>query len=315
MARKDLLKDLIAGAGESAAPAPAPRMTRGAIGAVSQSIADLRSRALVDVPADMIDGAGLADRMEPEADLDALAASIRDHGQQVPVMLRHSPNYEGRYEVVYGRRRVAVLRRLGLPVRAMVRDMDDRSLIMAQGQENTARRDLSFVEKARFAAAMQRLGFDRALICEALSIDKTVASRMLAVVEAVPEAALQAIGPAPSAGRDRWLALAARAKGWDAADLIAAARGADSDARFAALFDALATPRRAAAPAPLADGEVMLGTLQRRGGRVRLDLDAGFGGWLAAQIDRLHRDWQKTARDADKDVTPAQEARPGQNDT
>ncbi|MFN6977363.1 MAG: plasmid partitioning protein RepB, partial [Gemmobacter sp.] len=214
MARKDLLKDLIAGAGDAPAAAPAPRMTRGAIGAVSQSIADLRSRALIDVPADLIDGAGLADRMEPEAGLDELAESIRLHGQQVPVMLRHSPNYEGRYEVVYGRRRVAALRRLGLPVRAMVRDLGDRALIVAQGQENTARRDLSFIEKARFAAQMVRMGFDRQVICEALSIDKTVASRMLAVIDALPEAVLQAIGPAPGVGRDRWLALAGRARGW-----------------------------------------------------------------------------------------------------
>lgn len=44
MARKDLLKDLIAGAGEAVAPSSGPRMTRGAIGAVSQSIADLKSR-------------------------------------------------------------------------------------------------------------------------------------------------------------------------------------------------------------------------------------------------------------------------------
>lgn len=254
--------------------------------------------------------------MEPEADLDALAASIRDHGQQVPVMLRHSPSHEGRYDVVYGRRRAAALRRLGLPVRAMVRDLDDHSLIVAQGQENSARRDLSFIEKARFAASMQRMGFDRQVICDALSIDKTVVSRMLAVVDRVPEEVLQAIGPAPLAGRDRWLALANRAKGWDVPDLIAAAQGMTATRGLPPCSDALATPRPADPPAPLVGDGVTLGTVQRRsGGRMRLDLDAGSGGWLAAQIDRLHRDWQETARGADEDVTPTEEARQGQSDT
>lgn len=299
MARKDLLKDLIAVAGDTANAAPAPRMTRGAIGAVSQSIADLKSRALIDVSPDMIDGAGLPDRMEPEAELEALMASIRNHGQQVPVMLRHSPNYEGRYEVVYGRRRVAALRRLGRPVRAMVRDLDDRALIVAQGQENTARRDLSFIEKARFAAAMVQMGFDRGVICEALSIDKTVASRMLGVIEAIAEPVLLAIGPAPGVGRDRWLALAARAKDWTADDLIAAATGADSDARFSALYLALSTPRPTVPPTPLRAGTVDLGTLRRSAGRVRLDLDEEFGNWLARNIDQLHRDWKATDRDED----------------
>jgi ParB family transcriptional regulator, chromosome partitioning protein len=304
MARKDLLKDLIAGAGGAAAPSTAPRMTRGAIGAVSQSIADLKTRALIDVPADMIDDAGLPDRMDPDAGLEGLIASIRDHGQQVPVMLRHSPNHEGRYEVVYGRRRVAALCHLGLPVRAMVRDLDDRSLIVAQGQENTARRDLSFIEKARFAAAMVGLKFERQVICDALSIDKTVASRMLAVIDAIPEEVLQAVGPAPAAGRDRWLALAARAKDVPPDRLIAAAQGADSDARFATLFESLAPERTTGTPAPLSADGVQLGTLRRSGGKVRLDLDAGFGGWLAANIGRFHRDWQTATRDRDDPDQP-----------
>lgn len=311
MARKDLLKGLMAGAGDATSPAPAPRMTRGAIGAVSQSIADLQSRAMIDVPADMIDGAGLADRMEPDQGLDELAASIRDHGQQVPVMLRHSPNFEGRYEVVYGRRRVAALRRLGLPVRAMVRDLDDRALVVAQGQENSARRDLSFIEKARFAATMGRMGFDRAVICAALSIDKTVVSRMLAVIEAIPDAVVRAIGPAPSAGRDRWMALAGRSKDWAPDDLIAAAKGADSDARFAALFAATASPGSTSRPAPLAAKGVPIGQITRARGKARLEVDLGFGDWLAAQIDRLHSDWQSASNTNDETETPTQEARKG----
>ncbi|MCU0912032.1 MAG: plasmid partitioning protein RepB [Rhodobacteraceae bacterium] len=299
MARKDLLKGLIEGAGEDPGPpSPAPRSTRGAIGAVSRSIADLKERAMVDVPADLIDDAGLPDRLDAdESGLAALAESIRRHGQQVPVLLRHSPNHEGRYEVVYGRRRVAALKRLGLPVRAMLRNLSDPELIVAQGQENAARKDLSFIEKAMFARTMERKGFARSVICDALHIDKTVVSRMLTVADAVPERLVRAIGAAASAGRDRWLALAERVKDRDVGDLIAAARGEDSDARFRAVFEAAGRPpRQARRDAPLngADGTA-LGRVRRGKGRVAIELTgegADFADWLLDRMEELHRGWQ-----------------------
>ena len=67
MARKDLLKNLMA-----APPAPAdgrpalPRSDRGAIGAVSKSISELKNRAIIEVPGDMIDSAGLDDRLDDD---------------------------------------------------------------------------------------------------------------------------------------------------------------------------------------------------------------------------------------------------------
>jgi ParB family chromosome partitioning protein len=304
MARKNLLKDLIAGepAAEPEANAPAsspspapPRRARGAVGAVSQSIADLKARALVEVPADLIDDAGLKDRLDDDDALDALVESVRVYGQQVPVLLRHSPNYEGRYEVVYGRRRVAALKRLRQPVRAMLRDLNDRELIVAQGQENAARKDLSFIEKALFAKQMADMGFERKVICDALHIDKTVISRMLSVVDAIPAEIIRAIGAAPSAGRDRWLALAARVDGRKTQEVAALAQGADSDARFAALFAALAPKRAPASTAQAlrgADGSE-IGRVARRGGTATFTLarESGFDAWLEANIERLHRDF------------------------
>ncbi len=238
MARKDLLKGLMEG---DPAPredaAPLPRYARGAIGAVSRSIADLKSRSLTEVAAEVIDDAGIRDRLDEDRDgIEALKASIREYGQQVPVLLRLNPADDSRYEIVFGRRRVRALRELGQPVKAMIRDLSDRELIIAQGQENTARKDLSFIEKANFAAQMVRAGYERKVICDALSIDKTVISRMLTVTDAIPEEVIRAIGAAPTAGRDRWLALAEKAAGQRAEMLIDAARGANSDARFVAVL-------------------------------------------------------------------------------
>ncbi len=297
MARKDLLKGLMEAAPKDAPRAAMPpRSAKGAIGAVSQSISELRNRAVIEVQPDLIDDAGLKDRLDAEDDgLDQLAASIRDYGQQVPVLLRHSPNAEGRYEIVYGRRRVAAMKKLGRPVTAMVRELNTRDLIVTQGQENAARKDLSFIEKANFAAQMVEQGFERKVVCDALHIDKTVISRMLSVIEALPPALVPAIGAAPSVGRDRWLALAARAKGRDAAQVMALAQGATSDARFDAVFDGLAPkgPRKGASapPAPLksASGKV-LGEAKAtpKGAQIKLT-DPAFSGWLVDNIEEIHR--------------------------
>ena len=336
MARKDLLKGLMApppgAAGHAdattkanapAAPVKRPaRPAKGAIGAVSQSIAELRTRAFTEVPADMIDGAGLKDRLgDDDEGLARLEQSLLTHGQKMPVLLRHSPNDEGRYEVIYGRRRIAALRRLRLPVKALIQNMSDRELILAQGLENSARRDLSFVEKANFARQMIDMGYDRAFVGEALHVDKTVVSRLLSIAARVPVALIVAIGPAPAAGRTRWSELAAlletRADG--GAGLVAAAEGAGSDQRFEAVLRAA---RAGAAPSPKprpgAPGGAPSETTEatETGDRVALrsaagtplararrgprgltlsfpqDGAGGFDDWLLQNLARIHQQWQ-----------------------
>lgn len=296
MARKDLLKNLMAAPPAEEQRTALPRSDRGAIGAVSKSINELKSRAIIEVPADMIDKAGIDDRLDDDPDgIEALMASIREYGQQVPVLLRHSANVEGRYDVVFGRRRVMAMRRLGLPVKAMVRSLNDCELVVAQGQENSARKDLSFIEKANFARQMAAAGYDRKLICDALSIDKTVISRMLSVIDALPEKLIKAIGAAPSAGRDRWLDLARKAEGRAVGELVALAKGADSNARFAAVLGALgAQPARPATQALHATDGKALGKARRDRARTVIELDRqsrDFADWLVDHIAEVHRDW------------------------
>ncbi|WP_171181404.1 plasmid partitioning protein RepB [Ruegeria sp. HKCCD8929] len=310
MARKNLLKGLM-----DAPPAPPadeapsrvdvakPRYGSGAIGAVSQSISDLKSRAVQEIDPRMIDQGGLQDRLEENAGLAELTESIREYGQQVPVLLRPNPNDGERYQVVYGRRRVAALRELGQPVKALIRVLDDRAVILAQGQENTARRDLSFIEKVNFARQMQDMGYERKVICDALHVDKTLISRMLSVSDRIPEALIQAIGAAPSVGRDRWLKLADLLPRDKMQRAIDTAIGDTSDDRFEAVLTAL-TPRKPSAPridAPLtgADG-TELGQLRRSGTKAVLTLNTkkanGFEDWLVENISELHHRW-KTGRD------------------
>lgn len=323
MARKDLLKGLMgdpapeqdtartADKPDTVPASPArPRYSKGAIGAVSQSIAELKSRALIEVSADQIDPGGLEDRLgEDPKEQEALQASLKTYGQQVPVLLRHDPDAEGRFQIVYGRRRVAALKALNLPVKAMVRDLNDNELIVAQGQENSARRDLTFIEKANFARQMRDGGFERKVICDALHIDKTVISRMLSVADTLPLAVIQAIGPAPSAGRDRWLLMADRyANRTETAPLAGAIKfSADkpSDQRFEAALAALTQTENGpkAQPKPtekLITGpkDAPLARAKRTGRKTTLTFDkkesAGFEDWLIDNLNEIHRDWLKT---------------------
>jgi len=285
---------------------------KGAIGAVGQQIADLKARAVIDLDPHLIRAGGMADRLEDDDTEDArLRDSIAAHGQQVPVLVRPHPEEEDRYQIVYGRRRVLAAQDLGISVKAMVRDLDDRALILAQGQENTARRDLSFIEKAHFARQLRDAGYDRRVIADALNIDKTGISRMLAVADRIPESMLHAIGSAPGIGRARWLKLAdmIEADGTTISETTALAYGDTSDARFEAMVHALSLParraraaeaaakkadRRVAEPVHGADGRV-LGKVRRAGTRtvISLDGDDGFARWLAGNLGELHRRWQQ----------------------
>lgn len=322
MSRKNLLSGLMGPTDpQTPAPSPAPgpsvsgldperpRFARGAIGAISRSVADLQARALVEIDPALIDAGGVQDRLESDdAEDAALRASIAEYGQQVPVLVRPHPSAEGRYQIVYGRRRVLALRDLGRPVKALVRALDDRDLLIAQGQENTARRDLSFIEKASFARQMRAAGYERKIIGDTLAMDKTLISRIFSVAERVAPEIIEAIGAAPSVGRDRWLALAdAIEAGEHAASEVVAmvnlSGASTSDARFEAALAYAKGPKPARnRPAPQRIDSVNgmpLAEAERRNGRLTLRfekrLDRGFEDWLLTELPALHRKWSEGA--------------------
>jgi ParB family chromosome partitioning protein len=241
---------------KSAAPHLGGMGTRGAIGAVTRSIEQLKAHSIVDLDPQIIEPSFITDRLEGSAESHkALVDSIREHGQQVPVMVRPHPDKDGHYQIVYGRRRLKAIAELGRRVRAIVKPLTDQQSVVAQGQENNARTDLSFIEKALFAAKLEERGFDRETIMAALSVDKTGLSRLISSAVKIPRDVIEPIGPASRAGRDRWIALAARLE--TPASLAAARRLIatdafalrDSDERFNAVFNATA-PQKAKAPRP-----------------------------------------------------------------
>ncbi|EJJ31583.1 plasmid partitioning protein RepB [Rhizobium sp. CF142] len=159
-------------------------------------------------PAD-ISNSSISDRIpvERDVDFDALVTSIAEHGQKVPILVRPDPEVEGHYQIAYGRRRLRAAAKLGLKVKAIVQSLSDNELVIAQGKENLDRQDLSFIEKALFAHRLEEAGYPRDVIIAALSTDKADLSRYISVARGVPQTVILAIGPAPKAGRARWLAL------------------------------------------------------------------------------------------------------------
>lgn len=288
-------------------PTSPPRIRSGAIaamGASLQQLTDIRDQvesgsAIVELDTGVIDGSFVSDRLTDatDASLEALVESIRESGQQVPILVRPHPENGSRYQIAFGHRRVKAASRLGIKVRAVVRDLTDQELVVAQGKENLDRRDLSFIEKAFFALHLEALNFDRAVIMQALSTDKGDLSRYIAVAKSIPENIVSAIGPAPKAGRARWIALA------EALSTPAARRAAekvisdpafarlDSDSRFASVLSATAKPSLSA-PQPSRGGARMISTASGRkvakvnqaGRDLKISVDKGFDAEFAAYL-------------------------------
>ncbi len=157
--------------------------------------------AVVELDAAAIEPSFVQDRMQGE--IDGLISSIKDQGQQVPILVRPHPDHSDRYQVAFGHRRLRAVSELGFPVKAVVRDLTDEQLVVAQGQENNEREDLTFIEKARFAHKLNSQ-FSRDVVIAALSIDRSNLSKMILLIDALPSEIIDAIGAAPGIGRPSW---------------------------------------------------------------------------------------------------------------
>lgn len=260
---------------------------------------------IVELDTALIDASPFADRLSAGATHDdsfaELSASLKADGQQIPVLVRPHPKVKGRYQAAYGHRRIRALGELGIAVKAQVRDLDDAALMLAQGKENAERRDLSFIERALFAQTLSEAGFTRPQVQAALAVHKAELTRLFQVAEAIPVVVARAIGPAPKAGRPRWMALGELLKRAEnlakAGDEIVSQRflEAGTDQRFLLVWQRLSKPAKPA-PLPKASSKLTLddGRVVARfiGGRKpEIAFEPGevlFAEWLAENFVRLH---------------------------
>jgi ParB family transcriptional regulator, chromosome partitioning protein len=189
---------------------------RGASRSMMMSIDEMAENAkkviagetIVSLDPHLVDPSFVRDRVdEGEADFAVFRQGISERGQLQPILVRPHPDRPGRFMIVFGHRRARAARELGLPLRAVVKEIEEINHIIAQGQENSRRADLTFIERSLLARKLMEMSQTKDTIKAALTIDDTTLSRMLSVVETIPSALIEAIGSARGVGRDRWEAL------------------------------------------------------------------------------------------------------------
>ena len=314
---------------------------QGALGAVTRSIDDLAAKAegakaleakltagqvIIELDPSLIDRSFIADRMDDSGESTAeLRRAIESRGQESPILVRPHPTELGRYQVAFGHRRLRVAADLQKPVRAVVKILTDRDLILAQGQENSARANLSFIERANFARQLEDAGYDRETMMSALAIDKTTVSRMISVTTRIPAETIQAVGPAPATGRDRWVELAARFESNKHLGGLSALLGsqlfkdAASDDRFNLVAEELthrplpahrhSTGRKDIKSWSSPDGRRVVDlTYKARSCLLSIDQRSapGFGDYLLTQMERLFADYRAAYPKTDPDAPASQ---------
>lgn len=303
----------------------APTITKtGAFGTLGKSLATIASQAdrardieeklsagymVVELDPETIDPAFITDRLgtQPEQDAD-LKQRIAEDGQLVPILVRPHPEKKGRYQVAYGHRRLRAVKALGRKVRAVVRDLTDVQLVIAQGQENSARTDLSYIEKCLFATALEKAGYSRDVIMSALSVDKAALSRMIGLAKKVPQEIASAIGSAPGIGRVRWDELAEALQSDDALERARTAvqsfsfETAEGDQRFEVLVQAIKEKRTSPRPpevwhTPEGKAVAKISTAPGRTTLVLNDrLEPDFGQFIAGRLEALYKEFKKSKR-------------------
>ncbi|MCL2715266.1 MAG: plasmid partitioning protein RepB [Alphaproteobacteria bacterium] len=310
------------------------RVSAGAVRSLRESFSDaerenqeLRQKLaaaslIIEIDPAAIDPSPLSDRFRDDdaSAYETLKQSIRQSGQEVPVLVREHPTVPERYQCAYGHRRIRVASELGIKVKAIVRTLTDEALVVAQGLENAPRQDLTFIERAIFAMRIEDAGHKRAIVQDALAIDRAEASKLIAVARAIPPEIIETIGRAPKIGRGRWQSLADLFADPQVLDRVRRAinektiSARDSNARFLLALGAATKPktsqpksRPAALPVLAIDGQE-IGQVLHSDHEFRLSLDrnvpAGFADFLVEELPRLFKDFSEfeIAREIEKQL-------------
>jgi len=276
-----------------------------------QADAFLEGEQVVELDPSLIDVSFVADRIGcNDHEFQELLEAIKERGQDSPILVRPHPAKDGRYMIVFGHRRARVARELGRKVRAVVKALDDKAHVVAQGQENSARANLSFIEKAIFAKKLESLNYDRETISSALAANAAAVSKMVSVTSRIPANVITSIGAAPAVGRERWLELSLLAdrKSAEIAEIINSDQfqSLSSDDRFSKVFDAInaknKSVKKARAASPVKswksyDSSVTV-SMNHKSRKTTIEMTSAkavkFGEWLSENFDKLFNDFEQT---------------------
>lgn len=301
----------------------------GALGSVARSLGDLKAKAneaekleeklrdgahVIELDPGTVDPSFLPDRLDaPDDTFLSLRDAIADRGQLSPILVRPNPVTSGRYQVAFGHRRLKACLELGITVKAIVKELSDADLLIAQGQENSERTDLSFLERALFAKKLETLGYGRDVAMAALGIDKTELSRLISVARELDDEIVAYLGRCPSIGRKRWLdfADALKSPGGQKRCLKfireTAEHNADDEKRFMAAYKAAVGPKASSVTganreplswqSPDKDLVVKAESGDRKGRiDIRSEKSPEFVSFLLEKIPQLYKDFSKVRK-------------------
>ena len=177
-----------------------------------------------------------------EAELEELAASIRQRGVLQPILLRPAPGRAGEYQIVAGERRWRAAQRAGLnAVPALVREIGDQETLELALIENLQRENLNAMEEAAaFSSLIGLSGGSQEDIAQAVGKSRSHVANTLRLLQ-LPGGVQELVRHGKlSAGHARTLI--------GGADPLGLARQIID--RGLSVRDAEALARKAAAPAP-----------------------------------------------------------------
>lgn len=125
----------------------------------------------------------------PEEELAELVASIRENGLLQPILVRPAPPGAGAaWELVAGERRWRAVTRLGWrEVPAVVREVDDRTMLVLALVENLQRSGLSPLEEAAgYRRLAEEFGLSQQQIAEAVGRDRSTIANALRLLQLPP---------------------------------------------------------------------------------------------------------------------------------
>lgn len=248
-----------------------------------------------------------ADALADKA-FEELRADIAASGTNVqPICVRPlSGAAQGDYEIVFGHRRHRACLELGLPVQAVVAEVDDKGLFEAMERENRARKNLSAWEQGM----MYRRALDSGLyasqrkLAESIGVDLALISKSLALAR-LPEAVIEAF-PSPLDVQFRWAQPLSEALQRDPEGLVARAKALIAQRKTLSakqVLDVLLNTdpgvlNRSTPPAELRIGKAGQGAVLGRdaAGRAMLRFDAGV---LTPERERALLEWLHGALTAD----------------
>ncbi|MEX0842783.1 MAG: ParB/RepB/Spo0J family partition protein, partial [Gemmatimonadota bacterium] len=123
-----------------------------------------------------------------EGELEELVDSIRANGLLQPLVVRRDPEDEERFQLVAGERRLRALTELDWPrVPVLVRDVDDRALLVLALVENIQRAELGPLDEAEgYRTLVDDFGLTQGEVAAAVGKSRSTVANMLRLLRLPP---------------------------------------------------------------------------------------------------------------------------------